>query len=147
MGLFSIDNLHCFVYNGLMNDLLITDQSHPDIPPQMRPEWAVKAVDHLMKMVKEKPMWEVIDFIVSVWAKKEDRVADFEKQKDEMKQTRANAFASNADMNLRYLAEIPMEISDLIENFYSEDISAMGKKEFWREFVKRYKYFQISEKL
>jgi len=130
-----------------MSDLIIPDQSHPDIPTQLRPEWAVKAIDHLMAMAKKKPMWEVIDFIVSVWAKNTNRVAEFERDKDEMKESRANKFGSNKDMNLRYLAEIPFEINDLLETFYMDDIEAMGRKNFWREFVKRYKYFQISEKL
>lgn len=130
-----------------MSDLLIPDQSHPNIPTQLRPEWAVKAVDHLMEMVKVKPIWEVVDFIVSVWAKNKERVEKFEKEKNEMKESRANTYASNKDMSMRYLGEVPIEINDLIETFYSDDINAMGKKEFWREFMKRYAYFRIADKL
>lgn len=130
-----------------MSDLLIPDQSHPDMPVNLRPEWAVKAIDRLGELAQSRPMWEVIDFIVSVWAKNKDLVEDFEKDKEEMIKTRANQFGANKDMNLRYLAEIPVEISDLIETFYHDDIQAMGLKEFWREFARRYSYFRIATKI
>lgn len=130
-----------------MGDMIIPDQSHPLMPPKMRPASAVKAVDHLLKMTKEKSMWEVIDFIISIWAKKEDLVKEYDKEKALIKATRANEFASNKEMNLRYMAEIPVEIMDVLDMFYKDKIDEMGKKKFWTDFCKKYPYFQIADKL
>lgn len=92
-------------------------------------------------------MWEVIDFVLKVWKEKEDRVKDFEVEREMVKDTRANEFASSESKSIRYMAEIPAEIMDVLDMFYSREIDEMGKKKFWNEFCKRYPYFKMADKL
>lgn len=92
-------------------------------------------------------MWEVIDFIVEVWKKKDVQVSDYMEERNMLKATRANEFGSDKDHNWRYLAEIPEEVMGIIDMFYLDEIEKMGKKRFWREFAKRYPIFTIAEKI
>lgn len=107
---------------------------------RIRPGWAVKAVDELLKRVKTKPMWEVIDFIVNVFLKKHPEWN--KKQERPLK----NEFASNEQKDLRLLLSIPPDLVDIIEYFYQDSISYNSKR-FWREFAKRYPVFAVPKRI
>jgi hypothetical protein len=106
-----------------------------------RPKWAVDLVDNFLIKVKSRPMWEMIDFIVSVYLKKHPEY---------LNQSRAfylNKFASNKDKSMRQLLSIPLDLKDTIDWFYKENIKNIGEVKFWRKFAKRYPTFSPAEKI
>ena len=56
-----------------------------------RPKWAVDLVDTFLAKVKSRPMWEMIDFIVSVYLKKHPEYLN------QSRSSYINKFASTKD--------------------------------------------------
>ena len=106
-----------------------------------RPKGAVEAVDRLLAMVRMKPMWEVIDFIVSVFLRKHPEYLT------SIKGLAKNKYGSNADKSMRSLLSIPMELKDTIDYFYKDEIKSEGEVKFWRKFAKKYPNFSLAEKI
>jgi hypothetical protein len=112
---------------------------------QIRPSWAVTAVDTLLEKVRTKPMWEVIDFIVSVFVKNHpEYLKDFHEAQKDRRKTLKNPHGSTKSKEFRHLVAIPQNLSDLIEYFYKDDIHYNSKR-FWREFARRYPAFSVPE--
>jgi hypothetical protein len=112
---------------------------------RIRPSWAVQAVDTLLEKVRTKPMWEVIDFIVSVFVKNHPEYLNkFNESQKLRRKTLKNPHASNKEKDMRHLVAIPQNLSDLIEYFYRDDIQYNSKR-FWREFARRYPAFSVPE--
>lgn len=122
----------------------------------MYPSWAVRATDRFMELCKEKSMWEMLDFIVVVWMKKNVKnSAELKKYVDSLRSTRKNKYASTEKKTRygtdlggqRHLGEIPKEIALVIEMFYSEDVESIGTRRFYYLFFKRYPVFRVADKL
>lgn len=116
-----------------MNDLILVN----GIP---RPKWAVELVDYFLLKVKTKPMWEMIDFLVSVYLKKHPEFIT-------KPAIAKNAFASTKDKSMRHLLSIPMDLKDTIDWFYGDEIKDMGQVKFWRKFARRYPSLSMAEKI
>lgn len=116
------------------NDIVIVN----GIP---RPRWAVEAVDKFLALVTVKPMWEVIDFIVSVYLRKHP---EFLKKANV---SMINQYASTKDKSMRSLLSIPADLKDTIEFLYKDEIQDIGPLKFWRKFAKKYPNFSLAEKI
>ncbi len=106
-----------------------------------RPKWAVELVDNFLTKVKSRPMWEMIDFLVSVYLKKHPEF---------ITPTNArlkNSFAATKDKSMRHLLSIPMDLKDTIDWFYGDDIKAMGPVKFWRKFAKKYPVLTMAKSI
>ena len=118
-------------------------------------EWAhVRAVDYLyrLKKVSGSDPWPVIDGVIKVWEESHPKEwqAYIVELKD-IKRTRKDpTFASSYDKKngayLRYTLDIPEKIIKMIRTIYNPDELPMNK-EFFVEFARKFKRFQVAEKL
>lgn len=104
------------------------------------------AAEHLLELSKTKGLWVVIKEIIKVWkatnpAKYQASLISFE----DVKQSRANEFASTKDKSLRYLLDIPNDIMRMIRILYPVEVLPMDKK-FFREMASRFPEFRVPEK-
>ncbi|MDD3487648.1 MAG: hypothetical protein PHF35_04740 [Candidatus Moranbacteria bacterium] len=120
-----------------------------------RPAWAIGAVDRLLDKVKSKGMWETIDFVIEIWAKKNPKEAkDFLAYRKQLTNSRKNDTGSSGTKtrsgatkaSMRYLCEVPVEIQGFLDMFFLKEISK-DKKAFWRKFAKRYPFFRVAKKI
>ncbi len=103
--------------------------------------------EKLIKLKKEKPMWDVVDEIIKWWIKsnpKEWRAHLIELS--DLKKTRKNKFASTKDKSLRYVLDMPEKIILIIRKLYDVNECPMDKK-WMLTFAKRYPRFLVAEKL
>lgn len=101
----------------------------------------------LIELKKTKPMWKVIDFIITWWINtkpKEWRAHLVELQ--DLKETRKNKFASTKDKSLRYVLDIPEKVIMIIRKLYDVNECPMDKK-WMLTFAKRYPRFLVAERL
>lgn len=110
---------------------------------KVRPAWAVEAVERLLQKVRRKNLWDVVDFLVSVFEKRfpEYSKARYTELKERRKRLK-NPYASNKEKDLRHLVSIPVPLKDLMD-YFLEDYE---NKEFWREFAKRYPQYSVPER-
>jgi len=106
-----------------------------------RPKWAVDLVDNFLAKVRSRPMWEMIDFIVSVYITKHPEYLN------QPRTSYINKFASTKDKSMRKLLTIPVDLKDTIDWFYKEDIKNIGEVKFWRKFAQRYPNLSPAEKI
>lgn len=111
----------------------------------IRPAWAVEAVDSLIKKMKTKGLWESLDFMVSLWMKKNPQIAkQFEREQKTVQKTRRKHAAFQNKSN-RLLVSIPQEIHIFLNALFSKEIEEMGTKKFYRLVAKKYPMFKIPE--
>lgn len=99
----------------------------------------ISAVDELLHKVEQKPMWEVIEFLVSIFLKRNPEYAD------KLNRPLINEYGSDVKKEFRHLASIPNSLMDLIDYFYRDEIGSIGRKKFFREFVKRFPMFGVGK--
>lgn len=99
----------------------------------------IKAVDALLQKVETKPMWEVIEFLVEIFLRRNPEYAD------KVSRPLLNDVGATQDKSFRHLASIPASLMDLIDYFYRDNIDSIGRKKFMREFVKRYPVFGVGK--
>lgn len=106
------------------------------------------AVDKLLKSVRHKNIWEIVDFCIMVWAKKhpEDH-KKFLKEAQNYKKSRKKETGATQDNTRRTLVAIPHEIDYLLQKIAKHRIEEYGRTKFYRDFAKRYPGFRTSEKL
>ena len=117
----------------------------------------LRAVSHLFKL-KEKNgsnPWPVIEECFKVWASKEPNTwKSYLVRLDNIKQTRANKFASVEDTSdtatdgatLRYTLDIPEQVMFMVRCIYSPDELPMDKR-FFEEFAKHFPTHVVPDKL
>lgn len=107
-----------------------------------RPKWAVEAVDNFIAKVRSKPMWDVISFLISVYLKYHPEFVTKEQSAPLL-----NKFGASKDMGHRKLLNMPVDLKDMIDWFYGDEIKSIGPVKFWRSFAKRYPVFAVPEKI
>lgn len=121
---------------------------YSSISNKIYPSWAVKAVDNLLLKVKKQGLWGTLDFVIDIWLKKNPETAKkFISERKSISSSRRTNTASSKTKSLRYLVEIPYEISYVIDFFFQREVKEMGTKRFWREFSRRYPLFKVPEKI
>lgn len=121
--------------------------------------WApAKAVDMGTKLVslrKTKPMWEVIDAIMEMWAGTNPKEyqsylidLDFTKANGKLTNVGGTTFSNvSKDTNgslLRHRLDIPVKVVYMIRRLYSVDECPMDEK-FYNEWAKRFPKTVVSE--
>ena len=119
-------------------------------------ENAVKVafIERLMIFSKTHDMWDTIDYIVEAWTRSNPEYATdhYDMVKDK-RSVNFDEFGSNRKtksgntMDFRHLAEVPLEVFEVIEILFRERISEMGKRAFWQRFSRRYRQFAPNEKI
>lgn len=112
------------------------------------PAHLVEAVDQLLYKIRHKNVWEICDFAIKVWERKNPVEARrFLKAQKEYKESRKNKFASTDSKWLRHNVNIPSDISYILEKFAKHKIDDYGRQKFWRDFARRYPGFSSAEKI
>jgi hypothetical protein len=125
-----------------MNDLFMPDSGIDVVSNgQIRPSWAIQAVDALLEKVRTKDMWEVIDFLVETWCHRHPEYAHKVASTQDLK----NKYAATEDLGSRHLVSVPADLADIIRYFYADEMTFEGKT-FWINFGKRYPIFAVAEK-
>jgi len=109
---------------------------------------ASQAADRIIRTSKDKGVWEVIGEIIQVWLDVNPaRWQSYLIYLKDIKKTRKDKFASTKEHGryLRYLVDVPIEVTKMIRILYPPDKLKMDKK-FWRTFAKKFKVFTIPEK-
>lgn len=119
-----------------MTDLVTIDNGN------VRPLWAVQAVDALLQKLNTRPIWEVVDFVLRIF---QERYPDFDAKKNQA--PAKNKYGANETLEFRKLLSIPPEIKDTLELVLADRIQDYGEQKFWRDFAKKYPAFRFAEKI
>lgn len=120
-------------------DFLYTDP----LTQKTYPTWMVAAIDELLYKIRHKPIWEIVDFCLGIWAKKYPKdYKVFLKDMEEFRKNRRTETASNQSGSMRNLVEVPRELTFLLNKIASHKIQDYGEHKFWRDFAKRYPAFR-----
>lgn len=112
------------------------------------PQWMVSAVDQLLKKVAEKDIWEIVDFSLSFWAKKNPiEYRNYLASLEKYRKSRKNKYASTTEKQMRELVYIPNDVSYLLEKIAAHRIDDYGRLKFMKEFARRYPGFRAGEVL
>jgi hypothetical protein len=129
--------------NDIDEEILYTDP----LTQKTRPMWLVNAVDQLLLKIRHKDIWEVVEWAINFWARKNPiEHKRFLKAQRDWKSSQKNQFASTDNKSLRSIVNIPSDVSYLLEKFASHKIDDYGRKKFWVQFAKRYPGFSSGEK-
>jgi hypothetical protein len=111
------------------------------------PSWMVAAVDQLLAKIKHMDIWQTVDFILEIWAKRypEDHRLFLEDMK-RYRANRANKHASTQSRSLRELVIIPPLVNYLLNKLAWDKIESYGEDKFKRDFSKRYSGFRPGER-
>lgn len=118
-----------------------------------RPIEATIIADNLLNKAKKKDLWETVSLIVGVYFKKHPEFHEKHKRYlSKMRNVQKNKFGASENARgeikgFRYLGDIPVEISNAFDLLLYERIKSKGKKEFYREFFKKYPVFRVAEKV
>lgn len=130
--------------NDIDKSILYTDP----LTMKSYPAWMVTAVDALLYKIRHKNIWEICDFAISVWEKKNPTEAKkFLKAQEAYRNSRDKGTGATKSNWLRGTVNIPSDIAYLLEKFAKHKIEEYGRLEFWREFAKRYPGFASAKKI
>jgi len=111
----------------------------------------VLLVEKIMEARKNQDPWKVIEFMVEAWAKKAPE--EFNAFKVHLQDTRSGlddrkfgTTSSGKDMDRRLTIVFPQDLMYMIRSVYKSDELPMDRR-FFDEFGKRFRIFQIPEKL
>jgi len=122
-----------------MNDLYTYDA----LADKQRPSWMVEAVDQLLHKVRKQNLWKIVDFCISVWAKRyPSEHKEYLKTLSRYRANRKNEYGSTKNKTWRELSVIPPLIDYLLNKIADDKIEVYGKKKFYREFARRYPGFR-----
>lgn len=110
----------------------------------------ISFVDKVMAARKKGEVWDVISLLVNAWAEKtpEDFKA-FKIHLQDLRETRTDKkFATTPDkqMERRMIIAFPEQLMYMIRSVYKAEELNMDRT-FYREFAKRFRLFQIPEKI
>lgn len=134
------------INNDIDTEILYTDP----LTEKTYPAWLVEAVDQLLYKIRHKSIWDLCDFAIKIWAKKNPQEHKrWMKWNDEYRKSRKKETGATDSNSLRGLVNIPSDISYVLRKFGQHKIDDYpgGETQFWRDFVKRYPGFGASEKV
>jgi hypothetical protein len=111
------------------------------------PSWMVEAVDQLLFKIRHKSIWEIVDFCIEVWAKKNPKdYQDYFKYMKRYRASRKNKYGSTKDKSIRSLVQVPRELTGILNKIAIHRIEEYGEDKFWKDFAKKYPGFRGGEK-
>lgn len=127
-----------------MSDLLYIDP----LTQKEYPQWMVSAVDQLLYKIANKDIWEIVEWALQFWAKKNpDDYKLYLDAVEKYRKSRKNKFASTKEKQLRELVYFPNDVSYILEKIASHRIEEYGREKFTKEFARRYPGFRAAEVL
>lgn len=128
------------------NEILYTDP----LTLKSYPAFFVQAVDELLMKVRHKNVWEICDWAIEFWMRKNPTEASrYMEAMKEFRSSRKNQYASTGggdNIEQRVMVRIPSDISYLLEKIAKHKIDEYGRTKFWKEFARRYPGFAGGEK-
>lgn len=112
-----------------------------------RPAKATIIADKLLSTVAKKGLWDTVDMIVGVYMKKNPKIHEAHKKYISELRSSQRSKTGIGKTNLRYLGDIPPEIDRAFDLLLYEQIRSKGKRQFFREFFKRYPVFRVAQKI
>lgn len=111
----------------------------------------LQAADRLIKLKKEKPFWEVVEGVVSVWHKQNPKKwKSYLLSVKEFGKIQKNKYGSSKDKEtggiLRFTVDVPEPIVQMLRMLYTPEELNMDKA-FWRGFARRFPVFQVAGKI
>jgi len=110
----------------------------------------VALVDKVLTAKKNRNPWKVISLLVEAWAKRS--TGDFNAFKIHMKDLRETRKDSrfgttpDKDMDRRMILAFPQALMYMIRSVYKAEELPMDRT-FYREFAKRFRFFQVPDKI
>lgn len=138
-----------FKNNDIDTEFLYTDS----LTQKSYPAFMVQAVDELLYKIRHKNIWEICDWAIEFWMKKNPSEAKkyLEAVKEHQKSRKTEFASTGGDgtgrMNVREIVHIPPDISYLLEKIARHKIEDFGRLKFYKEFARRYPGFAGGEKL
>jgi len=130
--------------NDIDKSILYTDP----LTMKSYPAWLVDAVDQLLYKIRHKDIWEIVEFAIKVWEKKNPTEAKkFYKAQEEFRNSRLKDTGASKSNWIRGTVNIPSDISYLLFKFADHKIEDYGKLKFWRDFASRYPGFSAANKI
>ena len=120
-----------------------------------RPAWAANIADRMLAFSKKYGLWGTLEFIVETWLRRHpEEYREFKQYLRRQKENTQDEFGSNertrhGAMRLRRISEIPSEIVIVMEVLFRDEIEnyPQGKREFYREFARRFPIFNVAGKI
>ncbi len=117
----------------------------------------LQVVDHLLKLRKEKPFWEVVEAVVDAWVKRDpeqyksyvihlDAVKKDQKVKSKGGGRGWRGVSKTDGIERSLVVDYPVWIDMCLRVLYKGDEVEFDKK-FYREIAKRFPMFRIREKV
>ena len=110
----------------------------------------VDAADYLMQLKQNKDQWVVIEALIKIWLKRSpEEFKGFKIHIKNIKETRLDpkfGQTKSKKQERRLTLIFPLTLQKLIRTVYKVDELQFDKK-FFGEFGKRYKMFQIPERI
>jgi len=128
-----------------MNNLYINEDGLP------RKYSDLEAVNKIVTAKDKNDVWEVIDLLITLWAKKvPDEVEAININLDEYRETLTDKeFATTdggKDMDRRFFLSFPKKLMLMIRTQYKSE-ELQFDKQFYNKFAKKYPFFMVSEKI
>jgi len=128
-----------------MNDLYINENGLP------RSYSDTEAVNQIVEAKRKKDSWEVIDLLLTLWAKKvPDEVKAININLDEYRGSlQDKEFATTTgggDMERRFMLSFPNRLMQMIRTQYTVEELPFDKV-FYHKFAKKYPFFMVAEKV
>jgi hypothetical protein len=111
------------------------------------PSWMVAAVDELLYKVKNMDLWQTVDFVLDIWAKRYP--TEHKQFLDDIKRyraTRVNEHASTRSNVWRELIMMPPLVDYLLHKIAWDKVEDYGEDKFKREFSRRYAALRPGDK-
>lgn len=129
-----------------MEETLIVDE----LSGKLRKASDVDAVEYILGLRQTKDLWIVIQELIRIWFSRNP--SDFQGFKVHIKDIRETRLdpkfgqTANKKQERRLTVIFPLALQSLIRSLYSAQELPFDQ-EFFREFAKRFKFFQIPDKL
>lgn len=132
------------INNDIDTSILYTDP----LTMKTYPAWLVEAVDNLLYKIRHKNIWEICDFAIRVWERKNPTEAKkFYEAQEAFRNSRRSDTGSSKSKWIRGTVNIPSDISYLLTKFADHKIEEYGRLKFWRDFAERYPGFAAANKI
>lgn len=126
-----------------MTDIVVTESG------KLRKVSDLAVAEKIIRMKKEKDVWEVIDTLIKVWARHapddvEAMRINIAEYRDNLIDKKFGQTKGGKDQERRFQLAFPQSLMMMIRSIYQSDELQMDRK-FFAEFGKRYPFFRVAE--
>jgi hypothetical protein len=112
------------------------------------PADVVQMVDHLLVKIRHKPIWEIVEFCLMIWAKRyPTEYKEYLSAMKDYREARANEYASTKNKWTAEIVKMPPMLHYLLTIIAGHKIQDYGEKKFYQKFAKKYPGFSPASKI